>query len=253
MTLSQALPELADEIADSIELAPRINGFYLEPRCHVCRDDVVRKKVNNMLAAGASYAYIVRALAEHNANCDRRDLVTIDSVRNHCVRHFPVQSIAQATYRDILERRARENAVDFVEGVATALLPVTFFEIVMNKAFRNLVDDDVEVSVDTGLRAAEKLQSLLDRQDQGDNIAELSAQVNRIVGAVKAVVPEQMWGDIIEKLDQPQQHPTALDAETEDFDDEDAYDPTDFAEEEDELWLNEDGEAGYYDEIDGQD
>jgi hypothetical protein len=37
----------------------------------------------------------------------------------------------------------------------------------MNKAFRNLVDDDVEISVDTGLRAGEKLQSLLDRRDQG--------------------------------------------------------------------------------------
>jgi hypothetical protein len=34
--------------------------------------------------------------------------------------------VAKATYRDILERRARENAVDFVEGVATALTPIAF-------------------------------------------------------------------------------------------------------------------------------
>jgi hypothetical protein len=32
--------------------------------------------------------------------------------------------------------------------------------VVMNKAFRTLVDDGIEVSVDTGLRAAEKLQTL---------------------------------------------------------------------------------------------
>jgi hypothetical protein len=43
-----------------------------------------------------------------------------------------------------LERRARENQIDFVEGVATALLPVAFFEVVMT-AFRTLVEDGTEV------------------------------------------------------------------------------------------------------------
>jgi hypothetical protein len=159
----------------------------------------------------------------------------VDSVRNHCERHFPVQNVARATYRAILERRARENGVDFVEGVATALLPVTFFEVAMNKAFRRLVDDDVEVSVDTGLRAAEKLQAVLDKRDQGDDIAELRLQVYRIQDAVKAVVPQEMWGAIVEKLDQPQHDPDALDAETEDFDDDGAYDPTEFAEDDDDF------------------
>jgi hypothetical protein len=235
MTLSQAVPDVVGEIADSIELARR-NDFHLEPRCRVCRDEQVRTKVNDMLAIGVSYAHVVRALGEHNANCDRRDQVTIDSVRNHTQRHFPVRQVARATYRDILERRAEQNRVDFVNGVATALTPMAFFEIVMNKAFRNVLDDDTEVSVDTGLRAAEKLQFFLDRRDPGADIAELRLQLGRIIDAVKSTVPEQLWGDIVEKLDQPQQHPGAIDAETEDFDDgEDGYYPTEFAEEDDEF------------------
>ena len=56
MTLSQALATPVDEIMDSMELAPR-NGFHLEPRCRVCRNDLVRKKVNDLLATGASYAH----------------------------------------------------------------------------------------------------------------------------------------------------------------------------------------------------
>jgi len=36
----------------------------------------------------------------------------------------------------------------------------------MNKAFRTLVDDHTEVSVETGLRAAEKLQSVLDGRER---------------------------------------------------------------------------------------
>ena len=63
MTLSQALATPVDEIMESSALAPRINGFHLEPRCRVCRNDLVRKKVNDLLATGASYAMVLRALA----------------------------------------------------------------------------------------------------------------------------------------------------------------------------------------------
>jgi len=43
-----------------------------------------------------------------------------------------------------------------------------------------------------------------------------------------------MWGDIVEKLDQVAQPPQVLDAETEDFDDDDdGYDPLEIAEDED--------------------
>ena len=129
MTLSHAAPARADEAIKSVELAPRLNGFHLEPRCRVCRNDQLRKKVNDLLASGASYAMIVRALSAHNTELAKCDRVTIDSVRNHCGRHFPVQQTTHATYREILERRARENQVDFVEGVAIALTPIAFYEV----------------------------------------------------------------------------------------------------------------------------
>jgi len=131
MSMSEALAAPVNEIVDSIELAPRINGFHLEPRCRVCRNDRMRGKVNDLLATGVSYAMIVRALGEDNAELDEGDRVTLDSVRNHCGRHFPVQQVARATYRDILERRAQENQVDFVNGVTTAITPMAFYETVM--------------------------------------------------------------------------------------------------------------------------
>ena len=189
MTLSQALATPVDEIMESSALAPRINGFHLEPRCRVCRNDVLRKKVNDMLASGASYAMVLRALAERNNKLDKRDRVTIDSIRNHCGRHFPVQNVAKATYREILERRAGENRIDFIDGVATALTPLAFFEIVMHMAFRSVVEDGGDVSVETGLRAVEKLQAVHDKRDPGDDIADMRRQVNMILDAVKAVVP----------------------------------------------------------------
>ena len=57
MPIPGAVHDLVDESVESMELAPR-NGFHLEPRCRVCRNVPVRKKVNEMLATGASYAFI---------------------------------------------------------------------------------------------------------------------------------------------------------------------------------------------------
>jgi hypothetical protein len=234
MSVSEAVRELVDDTVESMELATH-NGFHLEPRCRVCRNDLVRKKVNQMLAMAAPYAGIVRALATDNAELDTRDRVTLDSIRTHATKHFPVQSVAKATYRSIVERRAQENRRDFIEGVATALTPLAFFEVVMNKAFRAVVDDRTEVSVETGLRAAEKLQSVLDGRERGTDILALKVQLSQIGQAVRSVVPESMWGEIVEKLEEFEQHPTALDVGTDSFvdDEDDPFDPTEFIDEDD--------------------
>ena len=50
----------------------------------------------------------------------------------------------------------------------------------MAKAFRTLVDDGTEVRVETGLRAAEKLQSVLDRRERGTKVLELKVQLGNI-------------------------------------------------------------------------
>jgi hypothetical protein len=77
----------------------------------------------------------------------------------------------------------------------------------MLKAFRDLVDNDVQVSVETGLRAAEKLQAVLDGRDHGDDLAEMRLQVNQILDAVRSTVPQEMWGQIARKLDRGSRRP----------------------------------------------
>jgi len=123
----------------------------------ICRNDQVRTKVNDLLAAGASYAMVLRALGDDNATLEPRDRVTIDSIRNHCGRHFPVQQVARATYREILERRAKENSVDFIEGVATAITPLAFLETIMVKGYQTLIDEHTTVSYRDAMEAALKL------------------------------------------------------------------------------------------------
>ena len=76
----------------------------------------------------------------------------------------------------------------------------------MNKAFRTLVDDGTEVTIDTGLRAAEKLQAVLDGRERGTDVAKIMVQVNHIIEAVRSTVPQEMWGEIKRKLNEAEQH-----------------------------------------------
>ena len=85
--------------------------------------------------------------------------------------------VAKATYRDILERRARENAVDFVEGVATALTPTAFFETFMVKSYKTLGDSYTRVDVNTGIVAASRLQAVIGPRDYSIDIAEMVARI----------------------------------------------------------------------------
>ena len=229
MSVSQPLATPVADTIESMELATH-NGFHLEPRCRVCRNDQVRKKVNDLLATGASYAMIVRALAADDAELDKCDRVTVDSIRNHCGRHFPVQNVAKATYREILERRAKANGVDFVEGVATAITPIAFFETVMVKSYETLVDSDTKVDINTGVVAAGRLQSLIDSRDYDHELLVMKVQMAAICAAVRSTVPQEMWSEIIEKLDEAEQRQDALTVGRNSFDDADdeAYDPTEF-------------------------
>jgi hypothetical protein len=235
MTVLEALAESVGETVDSIELPAVLHHFPLEPRCRVCRNDELRKKVNGMLATGVSYAMILRALQKDNDQLDTRDRVTIDSIRNHTARHFPVQNVAKATYRTILERRAQENGVDFVNGVATAITPMAFFETVMVKGYETLVDSDTKVDVNTGMIAAGRLQALIESRASGTSMVDMWVKMDRIIRAIHSSVPEELWPEILRKLDG-----VAGDTPADDIGDcddaEDVYDPVESAQADEDCW-----------------
>jgi hypothetical protein len=225
MSQLRALHEIDTDTAPFDELTARITGRPLEPRCRICRNDEMRRKVNDLLSAGASYAMVVRALEHDNRKLDKRNRVTIDSIRCHTKRHFPVQNVAKATYRAILEQRAKENGIDFVNGVATAITPMAFYEIVMAKGYETLVDPDTEVDVSTGMLAASRLQALIDSRAGRTSMAEILYKMDRIINAVHDTVPEELWPEILRKINGPAAADTTL-HQLEEYDDaEELYDP----------------------------
>jgi hypothetical protein len=59
--------------------------------------------------------------------------------------------------------------------------------------------------------------------------------MDQICDAVRSVVPESMWGEIIEKLEELEQHQEALSVGEDAFDADDPFDPTEFIDEDDEF------------------
>ena len=182
--------------AVAVETNSRGGAIFLEPRCRICRNERVRPRVNELLTAGWTYASILRGLrdlGEGGTVVDQRDRVTIDSIRNHAARHFPVQNVARATYRDILERRAEENGVDFVNGITTAITPMAFLETVMVKGYETLVDPDNEVDVKTAILASTRLQELVDSRGGQADAAQMMAKMSRVIEIVQTQVPREHW------------------------------------------------------------
>ena len=196
MSVSETVRGIVQESVESMALASGINGSNLEPRCRICRNDSLRTKVNDLLATGASYAMVLRALGDDNAKLEKRDRVTIDSIRNHANRHFPVQQMARATYREILERRAKENSVDFIEGVATAITPMAFLETVMVKGYQTLVDEDTSVSHRDGMEAALKLNEIARKDEGAMDRARMLADMGRIIDVVRTFIPSERWPEV---------------------------------------------------------
>jgi hypothetical protein len=218
MTVLQTDIAPVAHIAEVAQLVKPANGFHVEPRCRVCRNPTLSRKINELLTTGASYAMVLRAIQGENDDLSKRDRVTIDSIRNHTTRHFPVQNGAKATYRAILEQRARENAIDFVNGVATALTPMALYETVMVKAYENLVDPDTKVDVNTGMIAAGRLHAMTEARANGTSMSEMRVEVGRIIAAVKSTVPESMWPEIMRKMDADEEASEPLAYGVEEFD-----------------------------------
>ena len=107
---------------------------------------------------------------------------------------------------------------------------MAYFESVMVKAYETLVDSDTTVDVNTGMIAAGRLQSLVDSRSAQPDIADMMVKTNRMISVVKSMLPESSWPELIRKLEGTADPAGALDDQSEAVDDDEAFDPLEFAE-----------------------
>jgi len=74
--------------------------------------------------------------------------------------------------------------------------------------------------------AAGRLQSLLDSRNEQPDLAELRRRVDQIGEAVRTTVPQEMWAEIVSKLNEYEQPSRDIDDDSDDIPE--AYEPDDF-------------------------
>ena len=132
----------------------------------------------------------------------------------------------------------RKSQYHFVEGVATAITPIAFLETVLVKGYETLVDSDTKVDVNTGIVAAGRLQALIESRAGGTRIADMLVKMDHILDAIHSTVPEELWPEILRKIDGPVAAGTPAD-EIDDGDDaEDEYDPAESAPADEDCWTS---------------
>src|ERR1700758_2948931 len=80
---------------------------------------------------------------------------------------------------------------------------MAFLETVMVKGYETLVDSDTKVDVSTGMIAAARLQAMIESRASGTSMVQIIAQMDRIIRAIHDSVPEELWEEILRKIDGP--------------------------------------------------
>lgn len=178
----------------------RLEVFRAESKCKVCNAEAA-PLVNRMLSHAMTYQDVLDALEPLNKTLPDNRRITYKSLWNHAQRHFPIENAANAIYRKMVEKRAEEMQKDFVGGVNGMLTLYGYLDVVRQKGFETLVDENTKVSVETGLRAAEKLHELEEGGDKDAKLAEAMVNIDSIIEAVRSVVPPDQWSEIVDHIE----------------------------------------------------
>lgn len=220
------IEKMVQKQVDELRVAGKLYTFNPETRCRVCQSQDSLELVNTLIAHGLTYNAILKCIAPVNAARRKNNQITKASLYWHQKNHFNTQEPARAIYRQIMEDRAKEHELNFIEGTTTAVNAMSYLETMMVKAYKKLTDENFDnVSVEMGMNAAIKLHEMT-RKDAGlAEAAKKMEEMNRIIAAVKDVVPERYYNEILARLESGEPGFIEAAVEEEEEDDEE-FDPT---------------------------
>jgi len=73
----------------------------------------------------------------------------------------------------------------------------------MAKGYETPVDPDTKVDVNTGMIAAGRLQALIESRAGRTSMVDMLVKMDLIIRAIHSSVPEELWPEILRKIDGP--------------------------------------------------
>lgn len=189
-------PRSDDLLSDKID--GDVYQYRREYRCRVCSSDNFRELIDSLLVAGYSYAYILEKIEPLQQDVSDNRKVTYWSIRNHQKRHLPFDKLA---VREIIERRASDKGHAILEGKTNLLSAEAVYELIAKKGFQAIAAGQMHPDVTETMKAASLLDKL--EKDASDSIdrQRMLVQLNAIINAVREVVPEDMWQQIVDRVE----------------------------------------------------
>jgi hypothetical protein len=172
---------------------------------------------------------IEELVADLNGTRAKNNQITYWSIARHAERHFNVQAPANAAYRRILERRRGQVADEVGDAAGNILTGMAYLDIVAQRGFQHLLEEDTVVDFEVGLKAQLRLEEMQREGAIEQQVAEMRRDVSIIQQAVKDVVSPAVMNEIISRIDELKGNTRdeAIDAEVVDDEDEDdvGHDP----------------------------
>jgi hypothetical protein len=155
-----------------------------EPRCKVCQSPH-RRLIDKMLVLGHTYSEIERNF--EFAKIPRK------SIALHKEKHLGYED---AGVRAIIESEAAAARENHEEGVSRIVTKQAYLKVALQKGYDAVLNDDTMVEPKDAVKIIELLQKM-EEQTQSAAMDELHAQFQFFMQAVKEVVQQERWEEIV--------------------------------------------------------
>lgn len=160
----------------------------IESRCTVCNHPS-KLAIEQMLLAGLSYSQIEREFI------NSKNPVSRGSVSTHAKKHM---SYEDAIVRRVVEKQAQQAMIDVENSADTLITKEAFLKVAIQKGFENLISNETTVRISDVVKAIQTLDAM-EEKAVTVTIERFKAQHEAFMRAVKEVVPEDYWNEIVEK------------------------------------------------------
>lgn len=166
----------------------------VEPRCKVCNSDY-RHQMEALIAKGMSYSAVARFFEQLNVDVNRKNLAT--HMENHA-------ALEKAAVAGMIRHRWKEQVVDpeaVEDTTKTYMTKYGLLDAMLHKAWDRIESDEAEWKPTDVIQIMQYMERL-EAQQKNVALDELMLEARCFRDAVKSVVPESQWQEIVDRFEQ---------------------------------------------------
>jgi hypothetical protein len=166
----------------------------VEPRCKVCNSEY-RHQMEALITKGMSYSAVARFFEQLNVDVNRKNLAT--HMENHA-------ALEKAAIANSIRHRWKEQVVDpdaVEDATQSYMTKYGLLDAMLHKAWERIESDEAEWKPTDVIQIMQYMERL-EAQQKNVALDELMTEARCFRDAVKTVVPEAHWEEIVERFEQ---------------------------------------------------